>query len=141
MAFPGIATDWGGPTAAMLTAIPLAVIALAGIWWVRARLDARTALALGIVLSLVVAPHDYSHDLLLIGAVAAVAGLVAGWPRALAFAIIAIDLVAFADSWLNPPWDHLEALPLAALGVAFIWQVRPRSERSSTPAPDPATTA
>jgi hypothetical protein len=31
VAFPGIATDWGGPTAAVLTAIPLAVIALAGI--------------------------------------------------------------------------------------------------------------
>jgi hypothetical protein len=140
VAFPGIATDWGGPTAALLTAIPLAIVALAGVWWVRARLDARTALALGIVLSLVVAPHDYSHDLLLIGAVAAVAGLVAGWPRALAFAIIAIDLAAFADSWLNPPWDHLEALPLAALGIALIWQVRPRSERSGTPALDTATT-
>jgi hypothetical protein len=140
VAFPGIATDLGGPTAALLTAIPLAILALAGVWWVRARLDARTALGLGIVLSLVVAPHDYSHDLLLLGAVAAVAGLIAGWPRALALAIIAIDVTAFADLWLHPPWDHLEALPLAALGVALIWRVRPSSERAITPALDPVTT-
>jgi multidrug transporter EmrE-like cation transporter len=131
VAFPGIATDVGGPTAALLTAIPLAMVALAGVWWVRARLDARTALGLGIVLSLVVAPHDYSHDLLLIGAVAAVAGLIAGWPRVLALAIIAIDVTAFVDTLLYPPWDHLEALAVAALGIALIWQVRP----TTVPAP------
>jgi hypothetical protein len=131
VAFPGIAADVGGPTAALLTAIPLAMVALAGVWWVRARLDARTALGLGIVLSLVVAPHDYSHDLLLIGAVAAVAGLIAGWPRVLALAIIAIDVTAFVDTWLYPPWDHLEALAVAALGIALIWQVRP----TTVPAP------
>jgi multidrug transporter EmrE-like cation transporter len=128
VAFPGIATDWGGPAAALLTAIPLAMVALAGVWWVRARLDARTALGLGIVLSLVVAPHDYSHDLLLIGAVAAVAGLIAGWPRVLALAIIAIDVTAFGDMWLQPPWDHLEALAVAALGIGLIWQARPTME-------------
>jgi alpha-1,2-mannosyltransferase len=128
VAFPGIATDLGGPTAALLTAIPLAMVALAGVWWVRARLDACTALGLGIVLSLVVAPHDYSHDLLLIGAVAAVAGLIAGWPRVLALAIIAIDVTAFGDVWLQPPWDHLEALAVAALGIGLIWQARPTLE-------------
>jgi hypothetical protein len=131
VAFPGIAADVGGPTAALLTAIPLAMVALAGVWWVRARLNARTALGLGIVLSLVVAPHDYSHDLLLIGAVAAMAGLIAGWPRVLALAIIAIDVTAFVDTWLYPPWDHLEALAVAALGIALIWQVRP----TTVPAP------
>ena len=125
VAFPGIATDVGGPTAALLSAIPLAIVGLAGVWWVRDRLDARTALGLAIVLSLLVAPHDYSHDLLLVGVVAAVAGLVAGWPRALALAIIAIDVTAFVDTWLYPPWDHLEALALAGLAIALIWQVRP----------------
>jgi hypothetical protein len=125
VAFPGIATDVGGPPAALLTAIPLAIIALAAVWWVRERLDARTALGLGIVLSLLVAPHDYSHDLLLVGVVAAVAGLVTGWPRAVALAIIAIDVTAFVDGWLYPPWDHLEALALAGLAIALIWQVRP----------------
>ena len=134
LAFPGIATDWGGPTAALLTAIPLAIVALAGVWWVRARLDACTALGLGIVLSLVVAPHDYSHDLLLIGAAAAVAGLIAGWPRVLALAILAIDLTALVDAWLSPPWDHLEALAVAALGIGLIWQARP------TMRPAPAST-
>ena len=128
VAFPGIATDLGGPTAALLIAIPLAVVALAGVWWVRARLDACTALGLGIVFSLVVAPHDYSHDLLLIGAVAAVAGLIAGWPRILALAIIAIDVTAFGDMWLQPPWDHLEALVVAALGIGLVWQARPTLE-------------
>ncbi len=138
VAFPGVAMDLGGPTAALATAIPLAILALAGIWWVRGRLDARTVLGLGIVLSLVVAPHDYSHDLLLVGALAASAGLVVGWPRWLALGVVAIDLAAFADSWLNPPWDHLEALPLAALGIALIWQVRPGAERSTAPVLDPA---
>jgi hypothetical protein len=132
VAFPGIATDVGGPTAALLSAIPLAIVALAGVWWVRDRLDARTALGLAIVLSLLVAPHDYSHDLLLVGVVAAVAGLVAGWPRALALAIIAIDVTSFVDTWLYPPWDHLEALALAGLAIALIWQVRPAA------APPPA---
>lgn len=140
VAFPGIAMDLGGPTAALATAVPLAVVALAGIWWVRARLDARTGLGLGIVLSLVVAPHDYSHDLLLVGALAASAGLIAGWPRSLALGVVAIDLAALADSWLYPPWDHLEALPLATLGIALIWQVRPRAERSPAPVLDPVAT-
>jgi hypothetical protein len=40
VAFPGIATDLGSPTAALLTAIPLAMVALAGVWWVRAPLSA-----------------------------------------------------------------------------------------------------
>jgi hypothetical protein len=35
------------------------------------------------------------------------------------------------DAWLNPPWDHLEALAVAALGIALIWQARPTMEPAS----------
>jgi hypothetical protein len=60
-----------------------------------------------------------------------VAGLIAGWPRVVTLAIIAIDLTALVDAWLNPPWDHLEALAVAALGIALIWQARPTMEPAS----------
>jgi hypothetical protein len=137
VALPGITYDWGGPTAALVAAICLAPIALAGLWWVRARLDARTALSLGIVLSLAAAPHDYSHDLLLLGVVAAACWSISGWSRSLALAIIALDAATYVDSWLPASWDHLEAVVLAALAIALIWQARPHAELSRGSARDP----
>jgi hypothetical protein len=129
VSLPGIVTDLGGPTAAVIAAIPLAVAGLAALWWVRGRLDARTALGLGIVLSLAIAPHDYSHDLLLVGVLAAVTALIAGWSQTLVVAVIALDIAALVDAWLPAPWDHLEAVFLAGLAIALIWQVRPHAER------------
>ena len=140
VSLPGIVTDWGGPAAALVAAIGLALIALAALWWVRERLDARTALGLGIVLSLLIAPHDYSHDLLLLGVLAVAAALIVGWSRTLAVAVIALDIATLIDAWLPASWDHVEALVMVVLAVALIWQVRPRSERSGTPALDSATT-
>ena len=140
VSLPGIVTDWGGPAAALVAAIGLALIALAALWWVRERLDARTALGLGIVLSLLIAPHDYSHDLLLLGVLAVAAALIVGWSRTLAVAVIALDIATLIDAWLPASWDHVEALVMVVLAVALIWQVRPRSERSGTAALDSATT-
>ena len=137
VALPGIAYDWGGPTAALVAAIGLATIALAGLWWVRAQLDARTALSLGIVLSLAAAPHDYSHDLLLLGVVAATSWSIRGWSRSLALAIIALDVATYVDAWLLAPWDHLEAVVVAVLAIALIWQARPHAEPSRCAARDP----
>jgi hypothetical protein len=135
VSLPGIVTDWGGPAAALVAASGLALIALVALWWVRERLDARTALGLGIVLSLLIAPHDYSHDLLLLGVLAAAAALIVGWSRTLAVGVIALDIAALIDAWLPASWDHLEALVMVVLAVAFIWQARPVSmpPRASTP--------
>jgi hypothetical protein len=125
VSLPGIVTDWSGSTAALVAAAGLALVTLVALWWVRERLDARTALGLGIVLSLLIAPHDYSHDLLLLGVLAAAAGLIAGWSRTLAVAVIALNIASLIDAWLPARWDHLEALVMIVLAVALIWQVRP----------------
>jgi hypothetical protein len=108
---------------------------------VRERLDARTALGLGIVLSLLIAPHDYSHDLLLLGALGAVTALIAGWSRTVVVAVVALDVASLLDLWLPAPWDHAEALVVAALVVALIWLARPGSAQSQAPALEPANAA
>jgi hypothetical protein len=138
VSLPGILTDLSGPTAAVIVAVPLALLGLAALWWVRKRLDARTALGLGIVLSLLIAPHDYSHDLLLLGVLGAVTALVAGWSRTLVVAVVALDVASLLDLWLPAPWDHVEALVVAALVVALIWLARPGSVHSQASALDPA---
>jgi arabinofuranan 3-O-arabinosyltransferase len=138
VSLPGILTDLSGLTAAVIVAVPLALLGLAALWWVRERLDARTALGLGIVLSLLIAPHDYSHDLLLLGVLGAVTALVAGWSRTLVVAVVALDVASLLDLWLPAPWDHVEALVVAALVVALIWLARPGSVHSQASALDPA---
>ncbi|MGD1054115.1 MAG: glycosyltransferase 87 family protein, partial [Candidatus Dormibacteria bacterium] len=140
VSLPGIVIDWAGPTAALVAAAGLALVALIALWWMRARLDARTALGLGIVLSLLIAPHDYSHDLLLLGVLAATAALITGWSRTLVLAVIALDVATWVDAWLPGSWAHVEALVMLALVVALIWQARPRAERPREPSLDPATT-
>ena len=139
VSLPGIVTDLGGPAAAVITAVLLALIGLAALWWVRDQLDVRTALGLGIVLSVLIAPHDYSHDLLLLGVLGAVTAVIAGWSRPLVAAVVALDVASLLDLWLPAPWDHVEALVMAALAIAVVWQVRPHTPRARNSSLDPAS--
>ena len=115
---PGVVTSIaGGDRAAFVAAVVLAGLALVGLALASRRLRGRpdVAVALGIALSMVCAPHVFPDDLMLLGATAVVWAPRA--PRAAVLGMLAISVAYQVDGWLPSSVGHLTAL--AALGVAL----------------------
>ena len=115
---PGVVTSVaGGDRAAFVAAVVLAGLALVGLGLASRRLRGRAdvAVALGIALSLVCAPHVFPDDLMLLGATAVVWARRA--PRAAVLGMLAISVAYQVDGWLPSSLGHLTAA--AALGVAL----------------------
>ncbi|HEV7679108.1 MAG TPA: glycosyltransferase family 87 protein [Candidatus Dormibacteraeota bacterium] len=114
---PGAVAGWtGSDPAAFVAAVVLAVAVVAGAVALRRRLRGRpeVALAVGVALSMVCAPHVFPDDLMLLAVTAIVWAPFA--PRAAVASMIAVSAAYLVDGWL-PAWAG-HVTPLATLAVA-----------------------
>ena len=117
---PGALT-WLTGTARAATAISAVSAALVVwvMWRLRRRLrdDVQAAVALGLVASLLCAPHVFDHDLVLAGAAAAL------WahrsPSVALVTALALNAAASLDAVITSPAAHLSALALACVFCAM----------------------
>jgi hypothetical protein len=114
---PGAVAGWtGSDPAAFVAAVVLAAAVVVGAFVVRGRLRGRpdVALAVGVALSMVCAPHVFPDDLMLLAVTAIVWAPFA--PRAAVASMLAVSAAYLVDGWV-PAWaGHFT--PLATLAVA-----------------------
>jgi hypothetical protein len=119
---PGAIASLGGNGAGFAAAAALGLIACVGMWWRRRTLAGRPlpALALGIALSLLLAPHVYSYDLIV-----AVVPLVVLAQRNLAAAVgaaVLLNAAHLVDTVFIVSGPHVAALALCVIVALLIFQ-------------------
>jgi hypothetical protein len=125
---PSLVSDvTGSGSLGFVVAAGLGVLATVLLMWRRRALDDRpvVAVALGIALSLLCAPHVSAEDLMLVTLPVVV--LARHWPMLALSEALAFSVVEFAQLQLPPGDRHFEPFVLAALTITLVLLiVRPR---------------
>jgi Glycosyltransferase family 87 len=121
---PGMVASWlGSDAAAFPVAVALAALVVLGTWRFRARLRGRAdaAVACGIALSLVCAPHVFPDDLMLLAVTAVV------WAPLAPRVVVALGLLlspAYEIDGVLPVWlAHATTLLVAAVALGAWWSL------------------
>jgi hypothetical protein len=114
---PGAVASLGGNGLGFAAAALLAVVACGWLCWRRSQLAGRPlyALALGVAVSLLLAPHVYSYDLIV--AAVPLAVLARRAPAAALAAALLLNAAYVVDTYWIVSGPHLEALALAVIVV------------------------
>jgi hypothetical protein len=119
---PGAIASLGGNGAGFAAAAALGVVACAWMWWRRRAFTGRPVqvLALGIAVSLLLAPHIYAYDLIV-----AVIPLVvlARWDLAVALAAaVLLNAAHLVDTFFIVSGPHVAALALCVIVALLVLQ-------------------